>query len=218
MDRLTDKIKKLSLVGIKLELTHPLDRLVSVKIEDIASGIQRLAIPDGVQRISIGDSYTKRGLDRPKIKEIIFPDSLERIETEAFAYFTELKQINLPRNLKVLETGAFFNCKKLEEVKLNDKLEKIGGLCFEGCNLRGKLKLPKSLIELGRRALFETEIEEVDFSECTNLKVIGDLSFGLCYKLKHIEKFPMKVMKDCGAMGVLVGCEALEDEELQSYT
>lgn len=47
------------------------------------------------------------------LKEVVLPDSLETIGSNAFA-FSAINRINIPRNLNKLESGAFYRCNKLQ--------------------------------------------------------------------------------------------------------
>lgn len=68
-----------------------------------------------------GDIFTVTGIGRKaffngNITSIVLPETLRRIESEAFYSNDELNSIIIPQNLEYIGPSAFDNCKKLKEI------------------------------------------------------------------------------------------------------
>lgn len=65
-----------------------------------------------------------------KIKEIIIPEGVTRLDICAFSY-SELERISLPETLKIIEAYAFSNCEKLTELLIPKSVSDIGDRALE---------------------------------------------------------------------------------------
>ena len=100
-------------------------------------------------------------LDKKVLMNVVLPNSLLRIEQNAFRGCSALKgSLALPDGLRFIGWGAFQGCNSLEEVVLNKNLEVIQGYAFEGCSsLAQEITLPRDFQSLGERA----------FANCSSL-------------------------------------------------
>lgn len=129
-------------------------------------------IPDGVTRIR------RQAFCLTKISRVVFPDSLEKIEAEAFYGCENLEDIDfghglerigengcknmfagcaisklvLPPQIKKIGIAAFYCCSKLTELVLNEGLEEIGACAFVYCNRLTQITIPKSIKKIGKSA------------------------------------------------------------------
>ena len=113
-----------------------------------------------------------------KISRVVFPDSLVRIEDEAFYQCKNLKEIDFgngieqlgadgkqlifsgcaferlvfPSQIKEIGVSAFYACHKLKEIVFNEGLEKIAIGAFKNCMMLREVNLPASIRELGKSA------------------------------------------------------------------
>lgn len=115
-------------------------------------------IPEGVWFI---ESNAFHGHER-KLKKIIFPSTISRVEKTLFLGFYLLQECVFNDGLEEIDNLAFYGCKSLKEVRLPKTLTGIGKSAFEGC----------------------TELRNVDFQE--GLKYIDDFAFKGCYTLKEV--------------------------------
>lgn len=76
-------------------------------------------------------------IDR-KLKEVILPESVIRIEDYAFAGCIDFERISFSRNTREIGTKAFSGCIALENVFMTQSLNSIGDYAFVSC---GKLEL-----------------------------------------------------------------------------
>ena len=74
--------------------------------------LENIQLPEGL--ISIGDFRDCRSLN-----EVVFPDTVEDIDEDAFKGCSSLKSITLPDSLKSLGKYAFMSCSSLESISFN---------------------------------------------------------------------------------------------------
>lgn len=132
----------------------------------------KVVIPEGVKRIRKG------AFSGSKISGVVLPDSLEKIEAEAFYGCENLEDIDfghglerigengcknmfagcaisklvLPPQIKKIGIAAFYCCSKLTELVLNEGLEEIGACAFVYCNRLTQVTIPKSIKKIGKSA------------------------------------------------------------------
>lgn len=140
---------------------------------------------------------------------ILIPEGVKRIETDAFRETKNLKKIVIPDNVKELEGNSTFRgCVKLEEVILPSNLTKIGSDTFTRCTSLKKITLPDQIKVIGAYSFSEcnslekvtlpSELEEIDsgaFLECKNLRSItipekvnkiGEVAFVSCIAMREM--------------------------------
>lgn len=96
------------------------------------------------------------------IKNLIIPDSVEIIASNAFGNCELLEKIKFSNNLKIIGFRAFNNCNSLKRLELPDSVEKIEEEAFIKCYNLKSIKVGKNIKEL----------EDYIFEGCTNLKDI----------------------------------------------
>lgn len=166
--------------------------------------VKKLVITEGVTRI--GDRIF-RWWDN--LEEVIFPESLQEIGSDAFSCCENIQVLNFPsKGLKKIESGNFSSC-KIKELHLPTTLQSIGSYCFCNLDYLEEIELPESLATLGNRTIYEckalrrvklpsllTVIPECAFSECealeevmmpSHLETIERYAFSDCPNLKPIK-------------------------------
>ena len=168
------KIKNMKLTGkiTTEDYTFMRDKMTSLQrlnLKEVMSEINGVyAIPNGAF------------LNLKSLSKCVLPDSLERIEVDAFngtsltgalllpeglkyvAGFsgTKITNVHFPSTLQVIGDIAFANCSSLiTEILLPESLQTIQYRAFMKASITGKLVLPKSLITIGPEA----------FANCENL-------------------------------------------------
>ena len=97
------------------------------------------------------------------LREIILPESLEKIDERAFYMCTRLRSVKIPDGATEIGKGAFAHCERLSRVVLPATLTKLDIQAFHMCFSLKEITIPDSLSEIGNSA----------FSECISLtKVI----------------------------------------------
>ena len=89
---------------------------------------QSYTVPEGTE--IIGDSAFSGSVH---LKEIIFPETVKRIDGRACDYCLELESVILPDNLEIIGEYVFSSCKKLTKMNIPAGLKSIGGNPFYEC-------------------------------------------------------------------------------------
>lgn len=138
------------------------------------------------------------------LKEVILPDSITRINADAFRNCTELSVINFPDNLETVKQQAFMST-KVSGVLSCRALKYIEDDAFYGCGLT-ELNLP-SATSIGARAFNVNKLTSVKLCEdkgvtigeeafknqknltdvTGQLSIIGNSAFENCANLKDID-------------------------------
>jgi hypothetical protein len=87
-----------------------------------------------------------------KLEEVTFPESVEKIEYDAFAYCTALKSVEFPGSLKYVGRGAFRNCTAVEKINVPEGVTVIDNGAFLDCKHLCEAVLPKSISRIGAYA------------------------------------------------------------------
>lgn len=113
-------------------------------------------VPDGVKTIG------ERAFMLSDVSEVVLPEGVETVESDAFALMVRLKKVVLPSTLKTIGEGAFGGCVALKEIYIPKSVENIGANAFGQC---GKLKIfLEGEIQKGFVEYTEEKVEYVDES------------------------------------------------------
>lgn len=99
---------------------------------------------------------------RRSITKITLPDTIQYIDTGAFADMLALKDINIPKGVREIGNFAFYECKSLKSFTVPGTVEKIGMYAFARCYGLEKVCIQEGVIEIGARA----------FMDCQSLKEV----------------------------------------------
>lgn len=139
--------------------------------------------------------------------ELILPDNLEVIPSDAFESCWSLETLVLPKHLKRILSAAFRGCGKLNHIVFPSTLEYIGwdgfmdfnGMtldlsgtsvsfigsgAFRSCANLTEIILPESLVEIEPTAFQSAQIVSIKFPP--SVKTIGSIAFNLCDKLTSV--------------------------------
>lgn len=140
----------------------------------------------------------------PNLKEVIFNDDIELIESKAFEFCHQLHSVKLPKELKIIGRSVFRFCKNLNKIEFNNKLEHVYDFAFQGTNLT-KIELPESL----------KYMEACIFSNCKKLQsikipnkcsIFWGGTFQECEKLEEVilpdnmKQIPCEMFKNCKSL------------------
>jgi hypothetical protein len=134
-----------------MELSEDGSILIKVAPADIASN-GRFEISGTVNEIGVSAFEDCAGLT-----EVIFPDSLTRINRGAFFDCTGLTQITFPKSLTHIELAGFLDCTALTDVTFQEGLIQIGYAAFQGCTNIKCFTFPESLTEIRPNAFYGCE-------------------------------------------------------------
>ena len=168
-------------------------KLLGLK-SDIEEAPEVLVIPEGIEIIGQAAFISKNKFHRSNIKSVKFPDSLKKIENNAFFRCTDLTDIQFGNGLEYIEKNAFASCRGLEEIILPDSLRVIEGQAFADCS-----KLKNIVFNEGLQV-----IEQSAFYVCKNLnnfvlpkslRVIGDEALQYARKVTIHGELPHNLMR-----------------------
>ncbi len=91
------------------------------------SGVESVTFEEGLTHIGYG-SFAVTNL-----KEVILPDSIEYIETNAFNGCDSLEKVVLNQGLQRIDSGAFGYCSALKEISIPATVTEITDRVFENC-------------------------------------------------------------------------------------
>lgn len=130
-----------------------------------------------------GDNYrvvaiAEGAFAHSKVTEVVIPNSVSRIEENAFAFATDLSDVTLPLDLKEIPDHCFTGT-SLVNIVLSEGIKDIGEGAFQDCAMLHTVMLPASL----------KYIDDYAFDGCHNLYEIysaateapitlGDNTFG----------------------------------------
>ena len=120
-------------------------------------------ILDGVQIIG------KTSFIRTSLTSVIFPDSLQRINSWGFSSGKKLKKVTIPESCTILEDYCFNGCSSLVNITIPDSVTAIGTCSFKGCTKLTDIRLPSNLSTIGG-GIFQGCNVSITFDETANLK------------------------------------------------
>ena len=142
--------------------------------------------------INLADTLTTIGQYAFKncddLTDVVIPEGVTEIPTEAFSYNDQLVRLSLPSTLTTIYDFAFNGCSSLENIDIPDGVTSICGYAFVGCNSLKIVEIPGSVETISQSAFFACKgLEEVILHE--GLKAIESGAFESCDKLVKIN-FP----------------------------
>lgn len=133
--------------------------------------ITKLVVNEGITAINwVGDCR--------ELYEVSLPDSLEKINKNAFDTYNELHSLKFGKGLKEIGSYAFSGC-DLYNLTLPDSVKKIGEGAFSYNASLSKVNLGKGVEEIGEIAFYECSMMSVSIPK--NVKTIGKKAFGYYY-------------------------------------
>lgn len=104
-------------------------------------------VKDGTKMIAVG-AFNYNG----DLTEVTFPNSLNVIDRDAFAFCTKLKSITFSESVSEIRYAAFEHCESLTELILPNNLEFVGSYAFYRCKNLKNVFIPKNIKEINNAA------------------------------------------------------------------
>ncbi|MBE6134347.1 MAG: hypothetical protein E7178_06770 [Erysipelotrichaceae bacterium] len=118
------------------------------------------------------------------IKTINLPDSITRIEDEAFYDCSNINSIVIPSNVNYIGKGAFKNCYNLSEITiLSDKIDAYNDEVFYNTKISA-IDIPNNIKTIGNSAFKNTSLTSINIP--SNVTSIGASAFENCANLQQI--------------------------------
>ena len=147
------------------------------------------------------------------VTDVVLPDSVIIIESQAFYYCTSLTSINIPIGVTSIGHGAFNGCTNLTIVNIPTTVTTIGNSAFRDCVSLTSCQIPSGVRSIGNSAFYNccsltavslpyslTSIRPELFYGCTSLNTVEipasvseiyDYAFANCTSLSRIYNYSL---------------------------
>ena len=115
--------------------------------------INTIAIPESVTKIE-DDAFSCSD-----ITSLTLPQTIKHIGASAFQRCSKLESITIPMGVKIIKERTFQECAELTNITIPDSITSIEGSAFEGCTALTSIEISNSVTSIGERA----------FENCKNL-------------------------------------------------
>ena len=145
-----------------------------------------LVIPDGVTSIG-SEAFAKYQY----LTSVTIPDSVETIGWGSFSGCDNLTKVTLGNGVTNIRTGAFSSCSSLKNIAIPDNIVSIEQGAFSGCDNLGYNKYDNGLYlgNSGNSYLVLTKVTDTSITSCEiadTTKIIVDSVFQQCINLESI--------------------------------
>lgn len=134
----------------------------------------------GVNVVAIGE---KAFNDHFKLKEIVIPNTIKKIEDSIFLNCYSLESVVIPESVTEVGVAIFDGCVSLNSVVIPDHIDISNGF-YAGCKSLTTIAIPDGTTSLNAAFLFCTNLESVTIPE--SVTKISNSSFCACYKLESV--------------------------------
>lgn len=203
---------------------------VGMEIYDYTKSEEIVRIPLGTLSIARASNDIRIFEGKTAIKQVIMPDTVIEILSEAFSgctglesisisngitsivnkmfiYCTSLASVTIPDSVTRIESQAFEDCKSLASVSLPEGLTSIGLRAFRNCTSLTGITIPDTVTDMGAQAFFGCEsLERVSIP--VGMTTIAQRAFQECKKLESVT-IPASVTTILPE--AFYGCEALKE-------
>ena len=124
----------------------------------------------------------------PKVKTIIFPNTIEKVVTignDEAPTNTTISKIVLPKKLSSIETKMFFECQNLTDIEIPNSVTNIGEWAFRGCSSLTNIKIPNGVTSIGEYTFYQcTSLTSIEIP--SSVTSIGNHAFNGCSSLTTV--------------------------------
>ena len=140
----------------------------TIEITGYSGSAENIVIPAQID----GKSVTRIGnnaFEKSSAKEIVIPDSVTDIGSQAFSGCGKLTGVSIPNSVTMIRDRAFFDCNSLASITIPDSVTDIELQAFCNCTSLKSVTIPASVTDIGDEAfgyyfndIDESEIKKVD--------------------------------------------------------
>lgn len=141
--------------------------------------IIELIIPNTITKI---DSNAFRYCQ--KLTKVTLPEGLSVIADDAFGYCESLKEVTIPSSVKEIGRHAFSYCKNLQSVTISQGVKTIGSYAFKGTKIK-KITIPSSVDSIGYDAFNNKSLSEAIIDDSDGIISVGREAFPENCKVKY---------------------------------
>lgn len=145
------------------------DGTATVRGVDPANTSTTLTIPSSITVNSVAYTVTSIGwisfsyANKDNVTDVIIPDSVISITTNAFSECSKLENVTLSNNLKSIGSCAFYTCSSLTNINLPESLTSISNSAFYGTNLR-TINIPSNVSSIQDDSFVNCPLAFIDVS------------------------------------------------------
>ncbi len=119
------------------------------------------------------------------ITELVVPDDITKIGSNAFFGCTSLTSVTIPNSVTSIEDSAFDSCSSLANVMILDSVMSIGEYAFFNCSSLTSVSLGNSVMSIGEYAFYKcSNLTSVTIPD--SVTSIGSYAFYGCNRLESI--------------------------------
>ena len=140
----------------------------TIEITGYSGSAENIVIPAQID----GKSVTRIGnnaFEKSSAKEIVIPDSVTEIGSQAFSGCGKLTGVSIPNSVTTIRDRAFFDCNSVASITIPDSVTDIELQAFCNCTSLKSVTIPASVTDIGDEAfgyyfndIDESEIKKVD--------------------------------------------------------
>ncbi len=112
--------------------------------------LEEIVLPNDLNEI-----YTQAFFECWALRKVTMPESVYMIWGQAFAYCKSLTDINIPDSLRYLEISAFYDCESLEEIKIPEKIPYVAMTLCGKCYSLKELRLHAGITSVWDQAFYD---------------------------------------------------------------
>ena len=101
-----------------------------------------------------------------------------------YGYRESILQVIFPDDLTSIGSQAFFNCKSLTRIELPDSVTRIGSYAFQGCSSLASIRIPDGITRIEDCTFYACDALDLTLPE--GVTSIGNSAFYLCNSLKSV--------------------------------
>ena len=107
-------------------------------------------------------------------KSTTIPNTVTRIEEEAFKGCSLMTSITIPNSVTAMYSYTFYECRNLQSVELSEAIQQIGDMSFYNCESLTEITLPASVKALGGAVFYDCSSLAKVNSLATTPPALGD--------------------------------------------
>ena len=120
-------------------------------------------------------------------QSVTIPDGVEVIRRHAFNGRSSVKNVVLADTVSQMDPGIFYYCTNLENVNLGTQLTAIPDDSFSECNKLSSVVIPDTVISIGMRAFYETNLTSVSLP--SSVLSVDTYAFERCSSLVSMSAY-----------------------------
>lgn len=120
-------------------------------------------------------------------QSVTVPDGVEVIRRHAFNGRSSVKNVVLVNTVSQMDPGIFYYCTNLENVNLGTQLTAIPYDSFFECNNLSSIVIPDTVISIGMRAFYETNLTSVSLP--SSVLSVDEYAFERCSSLVSMSAY-----------------------------